>query len=81
MHSEFSRGAALISLILLQHRQDESLLELPYTFRIKNVAAVHLQDECFQLIFHSSLFLLGILHCTAAYFGEEAGEPPNFCGA
>lgn len=57
MHSQFARRAALIPFIFLQDRQDESLLELSYTFGIKNVAAVHLQDECFQLIFHGSLSL------------------------
>lgn len=52
VHAEFARRAALVALILLQNGKDEPLFEFPDTFRIKDVAAVHLQDECFQLILH-----------------------------
>ena len=52
VHSQFARRAALVALVLLQHSQDEALLELPHRFGVKNIAFVHLQDECFQLIFH-----------------------------
>jgi hypothetical protein len=44
VHAQFSRSAALISLILLQHGQNEFLLELTHRFRVKNVAPVHLKD-------------------------------------
>src|SRR5712675_1637462 len=52
MHPQLAGGAALVALIFLQNGQDESLLEFAHTLRIENVALVHLQDECFQLIFH-----------------------------
>src|SRR5580704_253415 len=52
VHAEFARGTALVPLIFLQHRQNELLLEFAHGFRIKDVAAVHLHDECFELISH-----------------------------
>jgi len=57
VHAQFARSAALVAPVFLKHGEYESLLELTYAFGIKNVALVHLQDECFQLIFHdASLF-------------------------
>ena len=59
VHAQFSCGSALVAFILLENCQDEAFLELPNSFGIKNIAAVHLQDKCFQLIFHNaSLSLL-----------------------
>ncbi len=52
VHAEFARSAALVALVLLQNGENESLLKLAHALGIKNIAAVHLQDECFQLIFH-----------------------------
>ena len=58
VHAQFARGAALISAILLQNGEDESFLEFPHAFRVEDVAAIHLQNECFQLIFHEALSLI-----------------------
>jgi hypothetical protein len=55
VHAEFARGAALVTLIFLEHREDEALLEFAYCFGVKNVALVHLHDEGFKLIFHGDL--------------------------
>lgn len=52
MHSQLARGPALVSIVFLEHREDESLLEFPYRFGIQNIAFVHLQDERFELISH-----------------------------
>ena len=52
MHVELTGGTALIAVVLLQNGQDEALLELTHCLRIKNVALVHLHDECFELISH-----------------------------
>jgi len=52
VHPQFPRGTALIALVFLQNGKDETFFELAHTLRVKDVAAVHLQDECFQLIFH-----------------------------
>jgi hypothetical protein len=52
MHSQLASGPALISTVFLEHRQDEPLLEFAYRLGIKNIALVHLQDECFELISH-----------------------------
>lgn len=52
VHAEFAGGAALVALVFLKDGEDKALLEFPYTLGIQDVALVHLQDECFQLIFH-----------------------------
>jgi hypothetical protein len=52
VHVQFARGAALVALVLLQHGQDELLLELANRFRVENIAFVHLHDEGFELILH-----------------------------
>jgi len=82
VHSKFAGGAALVTFIFFEHSQNETLFEFSHAFGIKNVAAVHLQDECFQLIFHEHFSLCyEFFYGTAAYFGLEAGMPGNFCGA
>jgi hypothetical protein len=59
MHAQFAGGAALVAFVFLEHGEDETFLELAHAFGIKNVASVHLQHECFQLIFHEgSLFTM-----------------------
>ena len=58
VHAEFAGGAALVAFVFLQHGQDETLLEFTHAFGIKNIAAVHLQDKCFQLIFHDAFLSL-----------------------
>ena len=50
MHPQLARRAALVSVVFLQHGEDEPLLELPYRLGVQNIAFVHLQDECFELI-------------------------------
>jgi len=52
MHAELASGSALIALVFLEHSQDEPLLELAYCLGIQNVAFVHLDYECFELISH-----------------------------
>ena len=47
VHAQFARCAALVALVFLEHGENETLLELADAFRIKNVAAVHLQDKGF----------------------------------
>ncbi len=80
VHAQFAGGAALVAFVFLEDGQDETLLEFPHAFGIKNVAAVHLEYKCFQLIFHASLFA-GNFCCTAAYLGGDAGEFFNCWGA
>jgi hypothetical protein len=52
MHPQLACGAALIASVFRKHRRDKALLEFSYGFGIKNIAAVHLLNERFQLIFH-----------------------------
>jgi len=54
VHAQFAGGAALVAFVLLQDGQDETFFELAYAFGIQNIAAVHLQDKRFQLIFHDA---------------------------
>lgn len=58
VHSQFTGGPALVALVFLKHGQDEALLELAHALGIKNIASVHLQDKCFQLIFHDAFLSL-----------------------
>jgi hypothetical protein len=59
VHAQFARGTALVSLVFLEHRQNEALFEFAHAFGVKNVALVHLQNKCFQLVFHdASLFAM-----------------------
>lgn len=52
VHAQLAGGLALVAAILLEHGHNETLFEFTNGFRIKDVAFVHLQDECFQLVFH-----------------------------
>ena len=54
MHAQFTGSAALIALVFLEYGKDKSLLELAHALGVKNVALIHLQNQCFQLIFHGS---------------------------
>ena len=54
VHAQLAGGAALVAFVLLQDGQDETFFELADTFGIQNIAAVHLQDKRFQLIFHDA---------------------------
>jgi len=58
VHAQFARGAALVAFVLLKNGEDKALLEFPHTLGVKDVAAVHLQNQCFQLIFHDAFSLL-----------------------
>lgn len=57
MHSQLLRSLALITLIFLQYRKDESFFEFANSFRVEDAAFMHLQNQGFQLVFHSALFL------------------------
>jgi hypothetical protein len=52
MHTQLAGGPALVSVVFLQHGEDEPLLEFPYRLGVQNIALIHLQDECFELISH-----------------------------
>jgi hypothetical protein len=52
VHIQLTGGAALVPFIFLQNSQDKTLLELAHGLGIKDVALVHLHDECFELISH-----------------------------
>jgi hypothetical protein len=83
VHAQFAGGAALVAAVFLQYGEDEAFLEFPYAFSVEDVAAVHLKDKCFQLIFHDEFLSIQEICWTAntAYFGGDAGEPLNFWGA
>ena len=52
MHPQLTRGPALVSAVFLQYCEDETLLEFAHRLGVENVAFVHLEDECFELISH-----------------------------
>ena len=54
MHSELARGFALVPVVLLENRDDESFLKFADGFRIQNAALEHLENKCFELVFHSA---------------------------
>ena len=54
MHAQLASGAALVAFVLLQNGKDEAFLELANSLGIKDIASVHLQNKCFQLIFHGA---------------------------
>ena len=58
MHPQLAGGAALVAFVFLQDGQDKPLLEFAHTLGVEDVALVHLQDKCFQLIFHVALSLV-----------------------
>jgi len=58
MHPQLASGAALISVVFLEHGKDKAFLEFAHRLGVKNIAFIHLQDECFELISHGILFLL-----------------------
>jgi hypothetical protein len=53
MHAQFAGSTALVAFVFLKHGEDESFLELTHALGVEDVAFIHLQNECFQLIFHS----------------------------
>ena len=53
VHAQLTGGAALIAFIFLEHGEDKPLLKLTHALGVEDVAFVHLQNKCFQLIFHS----------------------------
>ncbi len=55
MHPQLTGGTALVPIVFLQHGEDEPLLEFAHRLGVKNIAFVHLQDECFELISHGIL--------------------------
>jgi len=57
VHSQLARGAALVALVFIEHCKNEALLKLAHGLGIKNIAAMHLQDERLKLVFQRYTFL------------------------
>ena len=77
VHAKLARGAALVPLVLLEHSRNEGALKFAHSFRVENVAAIHVLYECFQLVFHGFLFSMIALFLargqrrTSNYFVSE----------
>src|SRR5271165_1020902 len=54
VHAQLPGRLTLIALVFLQHGHNESLLKFADGFRVENSALVHLQNQGFQLVFHSA---------------------------
>jgi hypothetical protein len=76
VHAQFARGAALVALVFLKDGKNEALLEFAHAFGVEDVAFVHLQNECFQLIFHdASLFVRK--SCQEIVVRKSSGNPAS----
>jgi hypothetical protein len=73
-------GPALVSAVFLQHRQNESLLEFAHCLGVQDVALVHLQDECFELISHGILLSFEKLTRELFSFANFRFEPADTRG-
>ncbi len=45
VYAEFLGSSALVTSLILEHGEDESLLKLPHRFRASQTGSVHLQDD------------------------------------
>ena len=78
VHAELPRSAALISFVFFEHGRNETPLELTDRFGIKNIAAIHLLHECFELIFHGiSLFSVTALRSSDRPKPEALNRQPT----
>jgi hypothetical protein len=68
VYSKFLGGSALIPSLILEYREDESPLKLPYRFRASHASSIHLQYDTLQLVLHGDFSSYGISEC-------EAGRP------
>ena len=55
MHAKFFGGFALIALMVSEHFEDVTLLELANGFRVGNTGTVHLRNESIQFALQSCL--------------------------
>ena len=68
MYAKALGGSALIPSLILEHCEDESLLELPHRFRALHASSIHLQYDTLELVLHGDFSSCGINEC-------EAGRP------
>ena len=54
VHAKLAGSFALVSVAVLQDRENELLLEFADGFGIGNTASVHVHNQSFQLIFHDA---------------------------
>jgi len=54
VHAQLAGRLTLVALVLLQNGEDESFLKFADGFGIENSAFVHLENQGFQLVFHSA---------------------------
>ncbi len=93
VHAQFAGSTALVPFVFLKYGEDEALFKLSHTLRVEDVAFVHLQDKCFQLIFHGRfLSVLALVLMSAfgvvfntqlrgCYLRDSAGVPDKSLGA
>src|SRR5437588_2644698 len=74
VHPQFAGSFALIAVVLLQHAQQEALLELAYGLGIQNAALVHLHHQRFQLVLHSNPSHLAPANATPAHLHLNAAQ-------
>src|SRR5207247_1417047 len=70
MHTQLPCCLALVAPICIKDVHDEAFFEFAYRFRIEDATGVHLNDECFELLFHGFL----------AFTNPKAGQGVYLCG-
>src|SRR5579864_882464 len=82
VHAQFTGGAALVPPVFLKDRQDEAFLEFANAFGVKDVAAIHLKDKCFQLIFHDEVLSIQeiCLYCHRGLFRRRRRRATQLLG-
>ena len=78
VHTELAGRLTLVAFVVLQHRKYEAFLEFADSFGVENAALVHLENQGFQLVFHSaSLYssrLGPIARCINSSYRRQRGK-------
>ncbi len=62
MYAKYLGSTALITSLILEHREDESLLKLSHRFRASHTGLIHLQDDTLKLFLHNEFPLTESRH-------------------
>ncbi len=78
VHAQLAGRLALVALAVLQHGENELLLEFADGFGISDAALVHLHDQSFQLIFHDASLFTSILNQLCPRDSDYVTTPCRF---
>jgi hypothetical protein len=75
VYTKISGSSKLITLLPLQDRQDEALLELTHRLKVPDATLVHMQHEIFELNFHDEFPFLHSAVVGLAISGKLREKP------